>query len=472
MAQADNSRMNVNNLADRAVGILLGLTTLAVILGEWAGREALLPAEAVLAAAVVMILAFRVRLSRRVFFVIGLALSLIAVTVLPNWAQEITRALGKAAFIAAFFTALTSLRHAADTSPAVQRCGRFLAQQPPGRRYAALTLGGQLFALLLNYGAIALLGSLAASNARQETDPEIRAHRLRRMLLAIQRGFVSMLPWSPLAFAMAITTSLVPGGTWAGAVLPALMSGIILAGLGWTLDTIFKPRLTGPRPPRATPEGGWSTVLPLLFLLALLGSVVGGLHLLTGVRAIGIVILTVPLIAAGWVMLQAAPGSAPRTLARRSGGYFIRALPNYRGEIMLLMMAGFIGTLGAVLLGPVIRSAGLDLTIFPAWLVLVGLVWLVPITGQFGMNPILSVALIAPILPPASAMGVDPSDIVVAITSGWALSGASSPYTATTLLVGSFGGVSALHVGLRWNGLYTALAALTLSAWVALLALV
>ena len=125
-----------------------------------------------------------------------------------------------------------------------------------------------------------------------------------------------------------------------------------------------------------------------------------------------------------------------------------------------------------MLLGPVIRSAGLDLTIFPAWLVLVGLVWLVPITGQFGMNPILSVALIAPILPPAHAMGVDPSDIVVAITSGWALSGASSPYTATTLLVGSFGGVSALHVGLRWNGLYTALAALTLSAWVALLALV
>jgi hypothetical protein len=87
------------------------------------------------------------------------------------------------------------------------------------------------------------------------------------------------------------------------------------------------------------------------------------------------------------------------------------------------------------------------------------------------MNPILSVSLIAPVLPDAAAMGVSPADVILAITGGWALSGASSPFTATTLMVGSLGFVSASHVGLRWNGAYTLLGAVMLSAWVALMAL-
>ncbi|MEJ2016301.1 MAG: hypothetical protein P8X61_11950, partial [Limibacillus sp.] len=58
--------------------------------------------------------------------------------------------------------------------------------------------------------------------------------------------------------------------------------------------------------------------------------------------------------------------------------------------------------------------------------------------------------------------------IVLAITAGWALSGASSPYTATTLMVGAIGKVSALHVGWRWNGYYTLVSGLLLSAWVLL----
>ena len=61
---------------------------------------------------------------------------------------------------------------------------------------------------------------------------------------------------------------------------------------------------------------------------------------------------------------------------------------------------------------------------------------------------------------------------MVAVTSGWALTGASSPFTATTLLIGSFGGVSAQHVGLVWNGVYTLVCGLVLSAWVLVFAFV
>lgn len=82
------------------------------------------------------------------------------------------------------------------------------------------------------------------------------------------------------------------------------------------------------------------------------------------------------------------------------------------------------------------------------------------------MNPILAVSLMAPLLPSAAALGVPPSALIVAITAGWALSGITSPYTATTLLVGSFGHVSARRVGLIWNGIYVAVTVAALSAWV------
>jgi len=86
------------------------------------------------------------------------------------------------------------------------------------------------------------------------------------------------------------------------------------------------------------------------------------------------------------------------------------------------------------------------------------------------MNPILSVSLIAPLLPTPSELGVSPAAIIVALTAGWALGGASSPFTATTLLVGAFGRVSAHWVGLKWNGLFTILGGLILCIWVAIVA--
>ncbi|MDZ7711585.1 MAG: hypothetical protein U5K36_17145 [Roseovarius sp.] len=131
-------------------------------------------------------------------------------------------------------------------------------------------------------------------------------------------------------------------------------------------------------------------------------------------------------------------------------------------------MAGYIGTVGSALLAPLMQRAGLDLSVLPSWVILVSFVWLIPLAGQVGMNPILAVTLIAPLIPGAESLGVTPSAVVVALTAGWALSGASSPFTATTLLIGSFGGISALRVGWVWNGVYTLLCGVALSVWVVL----
>lgn len=432
----------------------------------WGGPASLRHLAAALAVALIAILAVQVRWTRRIFVFVGVTLVVAAWVSEPNWLASVEAALQRAAFIVGFFTALTTLRHAADTSSAIQTSGRFLALQPPGRRYGALTLGGHLFGLLLNYGAIALLGSLALASARQEPDPEIRRHRVRRMLLAIQRGFVSTLAWSPLAFAMAISTSIVPGANWSQAALPCLATSILLAGLGWALDTLLKPRLTVPLPLRQAAGGSWSSLLPLLGLLAILVVSVAGLSKATGLGAVTVVMVVVPLISVSWVAVQSPRGTRISQIAARAKHYVVEDFPRYREELVILMMAGFIGSLGSDLLVPLLSASGLGFSLLPGWLILVSLVWIIPLTGQIGMNPILSVSLLAPILPDPAVMGVSPADAIVAITGGWALSGASSPFTATTLMVGAIGGVEASHVGLHWNGVYTLLGAVLISAWV------
>lgn len=456
----------------RAMGLLLLAVTLLVALAEWTGGAGLSLAAALATLPLLGVLAPNVPRGRQVFLAIGLALVALALLLRADgWAIS-AEALGRAAFIAAFFTALATLRAAASGSADIARCGRFLAAQPPGRRYAALTVGGQLFAMLLNYGAIVLLGGLAVESARGEEDEEIRRHRIRRMLLAVQRGLVSTLAWSPLAFAIAISTAVVPGAEWAAAAPACIGTGIIIAVTGWALDTAFKPRLSHPAPPRRPPEGGWGQIWPLLALLGALAALVLLGVAMTEVRIVGLVMVIVPVLSLAWVLVQrhetAGPRAALADTAARARAFTVTDLPGYRAEIVLLMMAGLIGSAGGALAAPWIAASGIDLAAIPAPLLVVAIVWIIPLTGQLGMNPILTVSLAGPLLPAPAALGLEPSDLIAAITAGWALSGASSPFTATTVLVGNLGGVSAHHVGLRWNGVYTLLCGCLLSAWVLL----
>ncbi|MGX0974796.1 hypothetical protein ACSSVY_000492 [Roseovarius sp. MBR-51] len=456
---------------DLLTGILLVGITCLVIFHEWHVAEWMAPVKPVLVVLTITIFAAQVRLARKAFVAVALGLTLALALNAHDWQETVLDGLRSAAFIAAFFSALSTLRNVAQTSPAVQAAGRFLSGQRPGRRYLALTLGGQGFALLLNYGAIQLLGALALANAGSEPNAEVRGHRIRRMLLAIQRAFVSTLPWSPLSFAMAISVSVVPGTSWAQAMVPGLISSVLLAGVGWGLDTAFKPRLSV-TPQRQEPEGSWALMLPLLALLGVLVISVIILSAITDVRIVGLVVVIVPVIALVWMTIQHWAHAPVRSVVRRVGDYVLKELPGYRGELTLLMMAGYIGTVGSALLAPLMQRAGLDLSVLPPWVILVAFVWLIPLAGQLGMNPILAVTLIAPLIPGAESLGVTPTAIVVALVAGWALSGASSPFTATTLLIGSFAGISALRVGWVWNGVYTLLSGAVLSIWVVLYAFV
>jgi hypothetical protein len=203
----------------------------------------------------------------------------------------------------------------------------------------------------------------------------------------------------------------------------------------------------------------------LLLGLVLVG--VALLHAVTGVEVIGAVMSLIPLIAVLWIAMQQPPvGLSRRANVRQRVLLFVtRELPSYRGEIVLLFMAGFIGSLGAFLLVPLMQAQAFDMTTIPPWIIVAAMVWIIPVTGQLGMNPILAVSLLVPILPSPEVMGIPPTAMVVAITAGWALSGATSPFTASVMLAASLGGVSPLRAGLGWNGVYTLVAGAALSLW-------
>ena len=54
-----------------------------------------------------------------------------------------------------------------------------------------------MFGVILSFGSISLLGSLAEKGSSEIKDPDSRALNRKAMLLAVQRGFVAMTCWSP-----------------------------------------------------------------------------------------------------------------------------------------------------------------------------------------------------------------------------------------------------------------------------------
>lgn len=448
------------------VGLLPASVTVSMIAYEYTGLSHLALLTSGLAVASVTAFTFSVRASRVAFVLIGMALVIWAALTTPDWLATTSTAAQRGAMVMALFTALSMIRSAAMTSPEIVECGRFLARQRPGLRYSALTVGGHLFGLILLYGSISLLGTLATESTAQEPDREVRLQRTRRMMIAIQRGFASTLCWSPLGFSMIITVSVVPGASWGAAALPGIFSAVMLLAIGWGLDALYKPRKAALA--AASETGGWSEQLrPLLILLGgvLLG--VALLHAVTGVEVIGAVMSLVPVVAVLWIALQPPPEGQTRlrNVRHRTAQFVTSELPSYRGEIVLLFMAGFIGNLGAFLLVPLVQGLGLDLQAVPPWIIIAAMVWIIPLTGQLGMNPILAVSLLVPVLPSPEVMGISPTAFVVAITGGWALSGATSPFTASVLLAAALGKVSPWRAGIGWNGVYALGAGSALTLW-------
>ena len=426
-----------------------------------------------LAVAVLACLAPQVRGSRHVFLAVSVILTLWGLATLPEPGAVLRPALAQGSFIMAFFCALASLQHVAGRSAAIARAAAFLASQPSGRRYLALAFGAQVFALMLNYGALSLLGIMARRAAEREREPAVRALRTRRMLQASQAGFSASLCWSPLAFAPVLTTALVPGADLRSVVGHGLVSGLILVLIGWLLDRPLKHSLpvgTVVAPPDRMAARDARSLWPLAWLLTAVAVPALALDIVAGIAPARSVLGLVPLIAAVWLLVETRAADRLRDLGGRAHHYLFRDLPGFQGEIVLLSTAGFIGSAAGAMAAQGIAAAGIDLAAMPARLMLVLPLILVPVAGQLGLNPILFVSLFAQLLPSPAEMGITPVSLVVALIAGWTLTAPTSPFTASVMIVSRLGGVTPREVAWTWNGAFVLCGAVGLGLWAQLLA--
>lgn len=451
-----------------AAGALGLLATLIGTLGGEAFRSPLLYGLAWVGLGLYLLDAWlHLGLKGRGFLASGLVMAAVTALAVDAPAPALAAGLNRAVFIATLFTALGMLREAAGTSDLVRRCGLFLAGQPPGRRYAALTAGGHLFAIILNFGAVALLGALVERSLEGDRSERGRL-RERRMMTAIHRGFATILAWSPLTVSLAVVLTALPDTGWAAVAPWCLGTAGGLIVLGWALDRAIRPprRLRSPGPP-PRPPGSWALVLPIAGLVVAVFALGFALEELFAVRLVTGVMAAAPVMAALWLLVQE---RAPAATLRRLRTHVLDGFPAYRLELSILTAAAFVGSLFGALLPHDAVAAALDAVPLPAWGLVAALGWMVVALGQAGLNPVLTVSAVAGVLPPPEVLGVPPAAVAVALTGAWALTAASSPFGAATLIIGQMTGVGATAAGSRWNGPFAVTGLLALTVWVGLVA--
>jgi hypothetical protein len=167
-------------------------------------------------------------------------------------------------------------------------------------------------------------------------------------------------------------------------------------------------------------------------------------------------LLALPVISAGWLWLQ--ERTQPRAMARvghEIGHKILPNLPTMRTEITLFACSAFLGVMVAHIIdtdamGHAITTAGLSsgaTLAISAWLI-VGL-------ALVGVNPIVSVTILAGTLPKLAALAISPVAVGVMLVSVWTISVNTTPYsTAVRLSARMLGTATPGQIGPAWNGSY------------------
>jgi len=392
----------------------------------------------------------------KITFAVALVMGLVIALTGGFTADMLETAVGRSAFFAFFLMSMDVLRTAAMSSRMVLASGRTVVDQPPGRRYAMITLGGHLFAILLNLGAITLLGTMnkrSIEDNRQDADPRIQEIRLQRMTLALVRGFTAFTMWAPTSVTTIVVLSVVPNLDWYQFAPLGLVSVVLFLTLGWVLDRVSYPRrpVNGPTQPLGSVL---KTLIPMSLLTVTILAAAILFSWFTGVRLVAALFMTVPIFGAGWIFVQYSRFGIIRALPltrRRVTGKILPDLITLRSEVAILSAAGFIAALLPYQIdtdGLGYFIAGMGLT--EGWL-LVALMWFVALTAPIGLNPIISVAVSVEILSRLSGFSFDPYVLALGGIYAWALATGLSPLGATIRIAGRTIGRPPAEVGLIWN---------------------
>jgi hypothetical protein len=376
-------------------------------------------------------------------------------------APVLLEALDRALFLASLITLLGTLRSAALRAPEVVDAGRYLTNQPPSRRYLALSLGGHLFGVLINFGGLVILLDLAKRALGDENtallSPELQEAKLRRMSLAIIRGFGLISLWSPFGFATNVLLITLPGLSYLDFGPIGFGISFLFIAIGWLLDRVQYHKLRHLAPKMApTSRGTWKGAALLLGHVFVLGSAIFALHAVTRLTFQESLVLLVPGYAVFWSVLSSrtVQGNAWQSI-RATLVVSWNRMPASAGEVGVFASAGFLSVLLLAII-PVegLRTLVAALSLGPVSLVL-GLMMLIIAAAFLGVNPIVTSSVLGAIAVQLVLPGVSELAIALAIIAGWTTSIGFSPLITTIILCETIIDRPAVLIGPVWNGLYS-----------------
>lgn len=384
-------------------------------------------------------------------------------------------AFDRGAYFATFLIALSFLRIAAQPSRMIRKCGQWVVNQPPVRRYGMLSYATTLFGVILNFGVLHLLGLMVTRGNTLVAawgDRNIQALRQRRMTLAMLRGFAALPLMSPFSVTLIVLLTMIPGLRWQ-AILPiGLVTAVIIVIIGWLLDYWQFRQVKAPSERIRYGGSAWRSIVQLITLITTLTGSAFLIEATTDLNLPMAVLVLSPLFGLGWLGWQGKRAGwvgAPLLLARRLRKTLPQQIAPLTGEVSLLAAAGF---LGAVISAWISEDQVL-------WLVsllhlqgvplLIAVMVLTVLLGQLGFNPIVSVTLLAAALQPAAAFGLSQELLALGLMCAWSLTVNSSPFTISLNIMGHLAQVSPRHLAYRWNGPFLVVSFLFMSLWLLVL---
>ena len=364
----------------------------------------------------------------RVVFVVALVMLVFALGYDP---ELIETASGNMTRLAGLMLAVMLLSNVLARTEDLQQISVSLFGGKPLARYLSLAFGTSLVSVPLNFGSVAVVGSLVGERIRRNGDSESTRNATR----AVLRGFGVAPSFSPLSISVVLTLTLLPQVSLLSLLSLAVPFSVLmlLAGLRWR----------EPEPLENTEQGGTGAGAGswLRFGGLILAVCVGVLWLshqfgLSYAHAVALSCLGAVLLyrVLGWLRGQNPP---------------MTSMANVSNELAIVGGSAFIGAvLSGVVLGQISGQPEL-----PVWLwalLAAGVPWVFFAAGLAGMNPIIIATLMGGILgslwPTAAQLG-----LAIAMVTGWGITAFGTPFAANALIMKRLTGYRARDASFRWS---------------------
>ena len=380
---------------------------------------------------------------------------------------------GSVAFFAFFLIALSLLKEAALTSNSVNLAGRALLQQQPVKRYALLTFASHLLGILMSVGAINLLGTMIQRSLQDNegtVDARINSARQRRMMLAVVRGFCSIPLWAPTSVTITLLVTTIPTLQWIDIIPYGLYLTLIILLFGIWLDHVQAPKhLRHLTPTISNNLSDLKVSYPIVIVVITLALVSGLLIYMTPLRPIAAVLVSAPIVSTAWIFAQyhrkRNKRSAMRLTIKRFTKDIFFKLPLQRSEIIFFAGSVLIGRLLLTALNIEWFAQQLAHLNISATLILILSSWIIFLAALLFINPMISVTLVAGALSQLPSVENMPVTIALVMMVTWAVVIGSSPTTTSVRISAKITEITPFHMGIKWNGLYSALVLLALDLY-------